>query len=133
MFLEGMAIGRLLSYSPDTRQVTVHLSDLTWANSVAVASGGEFVLDAETFATRVQRLWLSGEKAGTNDLFIDGLPGAPDNLSVDDRGTNWIGIRGIRDREFEKAGRQALRVQADGCFAAENDNAQKKACLYPWA
>jgi hypothetical protein len=36
------------------------------------------------------------------DLFIDGLPGTPDNLSVDDQGVFWVGIAGIRDPEFEK-------------------------------
>ncbi|MDH3578752.1 MAG: SMP-30/gluconolactonase/LRE family protein [Gammaproteobacteria bacterium] len=102
MFLEGRATGRLLSFSPDTEQVKIHLDDLAWANGVTVAPGDEFVLVAETSGTRVRRLWLKGDKAGTDDFFIDGLPGAPDNLSVDDRGTFWVGIAGIRDPAFEK-------------------------------
>ncbi|MBT8441138.1 MAG: SMP-30/gluconolactonase/LRE family protein, partial [Gammaproteobacteria bacterium] len=86
IFVEGRADGRLLSYSPDTGEVRVHLDDLFWSNGVAVAPGDEFVLVSETAGFRLRRLWLKGHKAGTNDLFIDGLPGAPDNLSVDDTG-----------------------------------------------
>ena len=40
--------------------------------------------------------------ANTDDVFVDGLPGTPDNISVDERGIFWVGIAGIRDPEFEK-------------------------------
>ncbi len=102
IFVEGRADGRLLSYSPDTGEVRVHLDDLFWSNGVAVAPGDEFVLVSETAGFRLRRLWLKGDKAGTDDLFIEGLPGAPDNLSVDDTGTFWLGIAGLRDPGFEK-------------------------------
>lgn len=55
-----------------------------------------------TAGGRIHRLWLKGAKAGADDLFIDGLPGTPDNLSVDDQGMFWVGIAGIRDPRFEK-------------------------------
>ena len=102
IFVEGRADGRLLSYSPDTGEVRVHLDDLFWSNGVTVAPGDEFVLVSETAGFRLRRLWLKGDKAGTDDLFIDALPGAPDNLSVDDTGTFWVGIAGLRDPRFEK-------------------------------
>ncbi len=102
IFVEGRADGRLLSYSPDTGEVRVHLDDLFWSNGVTVAPGDEFVLVSETAGFRLRRLWLKGDRAGTDDLFIDGLPGAPDNLSVDDTGTFWVGIAGLRDPGFEK-------------------------------
>jgi sugar lactone lactonase YvrE len=102
IFLEGRADGRLLSYSPESGAVRIHLDDLHWANGVVVAPGDEYVLVSETAAGRVRRLWLKGDKAGTNDTFIEGLPGAPDNLSVDAKGTFWLGIPGLRDPQFEK-------------------------------
>lgn len=102
IFIEGRANGRLLSYSPDTGELRVRLDDLFWSNGVAVAPGDKFVLVSETAGGRIRRLWLKGEKAGSNDVFVEGLPGTPDNLSVDDSGTFWVGIAGIRDPAFEK-------------------------------
>lgn len=102
IFLEGRATGRLLSFSPDSGEVTVHLDDLFFANGVAVAPGQEYVLVSETAAGRVRRYWLQGSAAGSSDIFIDGLPGTPDNISVDEDGFFWIGFAAIRDPRFEK-------------------------------
>ena len=33
-----------------------------------------------------------GEKAGTHDIFIDNLPGLPDNLQGDRNGTFWVAL-----------------------------------------
>lgn len=40
----------------------------------------EFVIVAETARNRVLRYYIKGPKKGTKDVFIDGLPGLPDNL-----------------------------------------------------
>ena len=46
----------------------------------------------ETYRYRITRYWLSGEKAGTHDIFIDNLPGLPDNLQGDRNGTFWVAL-----------------------------------------
>ncbi len=102
IFLEGRATGRLLSFNPDSREVTVHLERLNFANGVAVAPGQEYVLVSETAASQVRRYWLKGNRAGTSDIFIDSLPGIPDNISVDQDGFFWIGFPTIRDPKIEK-------------------------------
>ncbi len=102
IFLEGRATGRLLSFSPDSGEVKVHLDDLNFANGVAVAPGQEYVLVSETAAGQVRRYWLEGSAAGTSDIFISGLPGTPDNISVDVDGFFWIGFPSIRDRQLDK-------------------------------
>lgn len=104
IFLEGRATGRLLSFSPDTGEVKVHLEGLNFANGVAVAPGQEFVLVSETAAGQVRRYWLEGSKTGTSDIFIHGLPGTPDNISVDEDGFFWIGFPSIRDPQLETLG-----------------------------
>ena len=104
IFLEGRATGRLLSFSPDSGEVRVHLDDLNFANGVAVAPGQEYVLVSETAAGQVRRYWLEGSEAGTSDIFIDGLPGTPDNISVDEDGFFWIGFPSIRDPALDKLG-----------------------------
>lgn len=101
IFLEGRRDGRLLSYTPSTAQLDVHLEDLFFANGVAVAPAGDHVLVSETAAGQIRRYWLDGEQAGSSDVFIGGLPGAPDNLSIDAQGLLWVGIPGKRDKSFE--------------------------------
>jgi sugar lactone lactonase YvrE len=84
--------GRLVAYDPRTGSTEVVLDGLQFANGVAVATDGSFVLVAETGAYRIRRLWLDGPAAGTSDVFIDNLPGFPDNINFTDRNTVWVAL-----------------------------------------
>ena len=88
--------GRLLEYDPDTKITTTLLSDLYFANGVAVSPGGEFVLVNETSEYRVQKFWLKGEKSGQPEILMDNLPGFPDGISSDGKGTYWIAMPALR-------------------------------------
>jgi sugar lactone lactonase YvrE len=90
-FWEASATGRLISYDPRTGAVRVRLSNLRFANGVAIAPDQSYVLVAETAGRRVTRLWLAGPKAGRSETFVDGLPGYPDNMSADARGF-WVSL-----------------------------------------
>ena len=35
---------------------------------------------------RIQKYWLCGDKAGTAEIFIENLPGFPDNVSSNEKG-----------------------------------------------
>ncbi len=100
-FLEMRPTGRLLSYNPKTHQTTVRLEGLMFANGVALGPGENFVLVNETMRARIARLWLSGPNAGRQDVFLDNLPGYPDNLSYNKRGTFWVAFPAVRSRELE--------------------------------
>jgi sugar lactone lactonase YvrE len=95
--LEHGANGRLLEYNFATKQTRVLMSGLHFANGVAVGPDDAYVLVNETGEYRILRYWLKGEKAGTHDVFIDNLPGFPDNLSYNDRGMFWVAIFAPRD------------------------------------
>jgi len=95
--LEARAHGSLLSYNPDTEQTRVVLDGLYYANGVALSANEDFVLVAETFRYRIRRYWLSGPKAGSNDLFIDNLPGFPDGISANRQGTFWAALASPRN------------------------------------
>jgi len=110
-FWEGRATGRLLRYDPRTDQTTVKLDGLRFANGVALGPGDAFVLVNETVAARIRRLWVSGPQAGTHDIFLDGLPGYPDNLSSNGRGLFWVALPAPRVAALEQlAGRPWLRT-----------------------
>jgi sugar lactone lactonase YvrE len=84
--IEQTAGGRLLRRSPDG-SIDLLLDGLQFANGVALAPDESFVAVAETGACRVSRVWLGD---GRSDVFIDGLPGFPDNISTGTDGLIWI-------------------------------------------
>ncbi len=95
--LEHSGTGRLIRYEPGTGRADVVLEGLHFANGVALAPDGSYVVAAETGAYRLTRLWLTGPKAGARDVFADGLPGFPDNLSTGADGLIWVALAGPRD------------------------------------
>lgn len=95
--LEGRPHGRLMSYDPATRQVKVLIRDMYFANGVALSQNEDFVLVNETYRYRIRRYWLKGPKAGTDEIFIDNLPGFPDNVSSNRRGTFWLALFTVRN------------------------------------
>lgn len=100
--LEGSASGRLFSYHPATGELKLHLSDLFFANGVALGPDDRFVLVNETGRGTIVRLWLKGEQAGTRDIFYNGLPGHPDNLSFNGKDTFWIALPSLRSSLFDQ-------------------------------
>jgi sugar lactone lactonase YvrE len=90
--LEARPHGRLLSYAPGSGETRVLLKDLYFANGVALSANEDFVLVNETYRYRITRYWLKGDKAGSHDVFIDNLPGLPDNLQGDRAGTFWVAL-----------------------------------------
>ena len=72
------------------------ISDLFFANGVTLGPNDDYVLVNETGLGRVHRLWLKGERAGQQDLFIEELPGTPDNIRFDGVETFWIAMPSLR-------------------------------------
>lgn len=95
--LENRPNGRLCVFDPRTGQTTEVVRDLYFANGVAVDPEGRFVLVNETSRYRVQKLWLTGPKAGQTEVVIDNLPGFPDGISTGSGGVFWIAIAGPRN------------------------------------
>lgn len=67
-----------------------------YTNGVALSPNEDFLLIAETGRARLHRLWLSGPKAGKQEVFLDNLPGYPDNLERQDDGTFWLAFASPR-------------------------------------
>ncbi|KAI7738366.1 hypothetical protein M8C21_008429, partial [Ambrosia artemisiifolia] len=90
--LEGRPYGRLMSYDPSTKRTKVIARDLYYANGVELSPEQDFVIFCETPMMRCSRYYIKGEKEGSVDVFIDRLPGMPDNIRYDGEGNYWIGI-----------------------------------------
>ena len=95
-FFEGSQTGRLLRFDPATQDIQIMISDLFFANGVTLGPNDDYVLVNETGLGRVHRLWLRGERAGQQELFIDELPGTPDNIRFDGVDTFWIAMPSLR-------------------------------------
>jgi sugar lactone lactonase YvrE len=94
--IEHSGTGRLIRRRPDGT-LDVLLDGLQLANGVALAPDESFVLVAETGAYRLTRLWLTGERSGQTDAFVENLPAFPDNLSIGPSGLFWVAVPAPRD------------------------------------
>ena len=103
-------LGRLLVYDPTTKETTTLLSNLYFANGVAVSPDGEFVLVNETSAYRVTKYWLKGEKTGQSEMIMENLPGFPDGISSNGKGIYWIALPAKRKEIIDNlAGKPFIR------------------------
>ncbi|MFP3898041.1 MAG: SMP-30/gluconolactonase/LRE family protein [Dehalococcoidia bacterium] len=98
---ESWPSGRLLSWDAVSGQTTVHVEELAFANGVALGPGEAYVLVNESMRYRIRPYWLTGEKAGQTDVFIDNLPGFPDNLSYNGEDLFWVALVYPRDRTID--------------------------------
>ncbi|KAL8549993.1 hypothetical protein ACS0TY_008715 [Phlomoides rotata] len=90
--LEGRPYGRLLRYDPSTKQTQVLLKDLYIANGVAVSADHTFVIVCETPMRRCNKYYIQGPRKGSTDVFVENLPGLPDNIRYDGQGLYWIAL-----------------------------------------
>jgi len=95
--LEAKPWGRLLRYDPASGKSEELLGGLYFANGIALSQNEDFVLVNETYRYRIRRYWLKGPKAGTDDIFLDNLPGFPDGVSSNRRGTFWVALFTVRN------------------------------------
>jgi sugar lactone lactonase YvrE len=100
--LEMRPHGRLLAYYPRSGETRVLLDGLYFANGVALSSDESFVLVNETWAYRIQRYWLTGERAGESEIFIDRLPGFPDGVSGNRHGQFWLALPSPRLQSVDR-------------------------------
>lgn len=95
--------GRLIRFDPRTGRSEKVLDNLFYANGVAVSQDGSFVLVAEFLAFRIQRYWIAGPHKGSHEVFIDNLPGYPDNITRTPDGTFLVGLSLARIPGLDKA------------------------------
>lgn len=98
--LEHSGTGRLLRRGL-AAEVTVLADGLQFANGVALAPDGSFVVVAETAAYRLSKVWITGPRAGKTEVFVDNLPGFPDNVSTGTDGLFWVAMGSPRDQVLD--------------------------------
>jgi len=113
--LEQSATGRVLAYSPATRQVRVVANCLSFANGIALSSDEHTLFVNESARYRVWKIAASAEAIDVRQpspqaqVLLDNLPGYPDNLTRGLDGKIWLGLAGMRDSLAAMAPYPALR------------------------
>jgi strictosidine synthase len=92
--LEGQPTGRVFALSTDG-SLSLIVSNLHFANGLALDAKEESLFIAETGTYRVFRHWLKGEQSGETELFLDNLAGFPDNLTFGE-GILWVSMASPR-------------------------------------
>uniref|UniRef100_J3MMX2 Strictosidine synthase conserved region domain-containing protein n=1 Tax=Oryza brachyantha TaxID=4533 RepID=J3MMX2_ORYBR len=95
-FLEHRFTGRLLKYDPRAGKASVVLNGLGFANGVALSPDEAFVVVCETMRFRCSKVCLKGDNAGQAEIFVDNLPGNPDNIRLGSDGHFWIALLQLR-------------------------------------
>jgi len=100
--LEHQTTGRLLEFDPATRRTRVLLSDLSFANGVALSADERHVFIAETGEYRIWKVAVDADAINARAalatpnpaarVLLDNLPGYPDNLMRGLDGRLWVGF-----------------------------------------
>lgn len=96
LVMEGTDDGRLLEYDTVTKEVKVLLDQLQFPNGVQLSPEEDFVLVAETTMARIRRVYVSGLMKGGADMFVENMPGFPDNIRPSSSGGYWVAAATIR-------------------------------------
>ncbi|XP_068088333.1 adipocyte plasma membrane-associated protein isoform X2 [Hyperolius riggenbachi] len=96
LVMEGTDDGRLLEYDTVTKEVKVLMGGLRFANGVQLSPAEDFVLVAETTMARIRRYYVSGLTKGGVDMFVDNMPGFPDNIRLSSTGGYWVAMSAVR-------------------------------------
>lgn len=91
-------IFRLIKYNLVTGETEVLLEGTLGLNGVQKHSDGESVLVNESMGSRIYRYYFTGTKKGTTEIFVDKLPGLPDNIRASEDGkTFWCALYQTRN------------------------------------
>lgn len=99
--LEAKPHGQLLKYDPSLNMTSIVIDGLCFANGVALSTDEDFLVVCETWKFRCLKHWLNGEHKGKTEIFIDNLPGGPDNINVAPDGSFWIALLELTSSGFE--------------------------------
>ncbi|KAK3438708.1 hypothetical protein EUGRSUZ_C03257 [Eucalyptus grandis] len=91
----------LLKFNPSSSQTSIVLDDLGLANGVALSRDEDFLIVCESWKFRCLKHWLKGDEAGKTEIFIDNLPGGPDNINLAPDGSFWIALVQLTSEGWE--------------------------------
>ena len=102
LILEQRQTGGVYCYDPKTGQTEIISEGNYFGNGVALSKTEEFLLVSETSKYRIMKYWLKGEKAGKKEVFLENLPGFPNNINLRENGSFWVGFTTKRNDKLDQ-------------------------------
>lgn len=102
LILELKAKGGVYAYHPDRDQLQVISEGHYFANGLALAKDESYLLLSETTKYRILKIWLKEERVGEKEVFMENLPGFPNNLTRRENGNFWVGFTTKRNDQLDK-------------------------------
>jgi len=94
--------GQIIRFDPQTKQAEVIISDLNFANGIAISEDQRFLLISDLGSYRILKHWLQGPDTGTTEVLIDNLPAFADNINNGLNGRFWVGMLSPRNKLLDK-------------------------------
>jgi len=92
-FLSMVSSGRVLKTDLKSGKTEVLIKNIAFANGVQLSPNMDFLLVCESGKHQsVLRYYLEGPNKGKQDVFVDRLPGIPDNLRANGKGGYYISL-----------------------------------------
>lgn len=101
---EQSATGRVLEYDPATKLVRTIARGFAFANGVALGQDERWLYVSDTGRYRIWKVDVTGVTPAR--VFLDNLPGYPDNLMRGRDGRIWAGLFGPRSADVDKMAEQ---------------------------
>ncbi|XP_023232279.1 adipocyte plasma membrane-associated protein-like [Centruroides sculpturatus] len=95
--LEHESTGRVIKFDPKTNNATVLIDDLHFPNGIILSHDKKSLLIAETNNHRILKYNLDAKASEKLEVFVEGLPGEPDNLSYGTKNSYWVGLTSGRN------------------------------------
>ena len=88
----------MIRFDLQTGKVRILDDQLSFPNGVQLAADHQSILVCETNLARVIRHWIAGDanNLGKSEVFIENLPGLPDNIRLSSTGNYWIAFAAVR-------------------------------------
>lgn len=99
--IEHNGTGRIFSYDPVSKKLSLLMDGLNFANGTALGPDDAYLLVTETGQYRVHRYWLEGERSGQSEVIADNLPGIPDNITHYENGEFWLALFAPRNAALD--------------------------------
>ncbi|KAM6193545.1 adipocyte plasma membrane-associated protein-like [Sarcoramphus papa] len=86
----------LLEYDTVTKELKVFMVGLRFPNGVQLSPAEDFVLVQETTMASIRRYYVSSLMKGGADMFVENMPGLPDNIRLSSSGGHWVAMLAVR-------------------------------------
>ena len=101
LILEMKPTGGVYCFNPKTKETITISKGNYFGNGLALSPNEDFLLLSETSKYRILKYWLKGTKKGQSEVFMNNLPGFPNNINKSSNGNFWIGFTTKRNDQLD--------------------------------